>query len=220
MKIAHLKAFKALKNRYQGFNHEPIDQVFRRMMQVNAPELSLQQLPFQESWRRDFLAEKARLLPQISNIYNLFHIGSTSIRGMTAKNVIDILLVVDCEPNDAQLLNQLKQQGYSDYGVSPISGGAIWCWRILDGISYVVHVCHNSNPCIALPVAFSEYLNENPDVRNAYVEEKRKLLSKDQDLMSYSVAKLGIYCQFFEMAGQWKAEKAGGLALPRHEKSV
>ncbi|MCE2026813.1 GrpB family protein [Sessilibacter corallicola] len=217
MNIAHLKAFKALKNRYREFNHEPIDHVFRRMMQVKSPELSLVQQPFQESWSINFNAEKQRLLTQLPQLYNLFHIGSTSIRGMTAKNVIDILLVTEQSPEDANLLKQLKTLGYDNYGVSPISGNAIWCWRILNDVSYVVHLCNTSNPCIELPVAFSQYLNVNTSAQQAYVAEKHKLLARNLDLMSYSVGKLGIYCDFFELAGAWKKAHCGELTLPHYE---
>ncbi|MBD1580681.1 GrpB family protein [Pseudoalteromonas sp. S16_S37] len=220
MKTAHLKAFKALKSQHKVFNHEPIELVFKRMLQVKAPELSLEQQSFKASWQRDFDLEKGRLLQGLPHVFNAFHIGSTAIKGMSAKNVIDILLVVDCKPKDGALLNQLADLGYQDYGVSPISNDAIWCWRILEEVSYVVHICQSNNPCIALIVAFPEYLNNNRQAQLDYVAEKQRLISSEQDLLSYSVSKLGIYCHFFQMAGQWKAKQPGGGALIRHEKSI
>ncbi|NOU51953.1 GrpB family protein [Pseudoalteromonas sp. JBTF-M23] len=220
MKTAHLKAFKALKSQYKEFNHEPIEQVFKRMLLVKAPDLSLEQQSFKPSWQRDFNLEKYRLLQGVSNVFNAFHIGSTSIQGMTAKDVIDIILVVDCQPTHEALLSQLAELGYQNYGVSPISSDAIWCWRILEEVSYVVHICHSNNPCTELIVAFPEYLNKNRQAQLEYVVQKQRLISSEQDLLSYSVSKLGIYCHFFKMAGQWKAKQPGGLALVRHEKST
>jgi GrpB-like predicted nucleotidyltransferase (UPF0157 family) len=218
MKTTHIKAFKALKSQHVNLNHEPVEQVFKRMLQVKAPELSLNLLTFQPRWHHEFCLEKDRLVSCLAHVFNVFHIGSTSIQNMASKNVIDMLLVVDCSPQKETLLAQLAELGYENYGVSPISGNAIWCWYILDHVSYVVHICHSSDPCIELPVAFSQFMNENKQAQRDYVAQKNKLLSSGQDLLAYSVSKVGIYCHFYEMAGDWKAKQPGGLALARYEK--
>jgi len=62
---------------------------------------------FQSSWADDFNREKALICNALSkeNVVGVHHIGSTSVEGLCAKPIIDILLEVKC-------LSELDEQSY------------------------------------------------------------------------------------------------------------
>ena len=69
-------------------------------------------------WKFDFNAENKALLDVIGTNVRIEHIGSTSVEGLCAKPVIDILMGVTCFEESHALVNKITQLGYdyiSDY---------------------------------------------------------------------------------------------------------
>jgi len=64
-------------------------------------------------WRKEFKKEKAILLDKIGdNVSEIHHIGSTSIPGIMAKPIIDIMAVVDKLDDYKRLIKPLEEIGY------------------------------------------------------------------------------------------------------------
>ncbi|MCG9722714.1 GrpB family protein [Shewanella sp. Isolate7] len=82
----------------------------------------------QMSWHQAFKVEKARLLTALGEcVVSLEHIGSTSVPGLAAKPIIDMLLEVDSlAALDAQA-EQLRALGYVARGENGISGRRYFC---------------------------------------------------------------------------------------------
>lgn len=83
----------------------------------------LELLPFDKNWTENFKEESKR----IKEIYGrellkIHHIGSTSIPGMIAKPVLDILVEVQDISNVDYFNNEMKKLGYRPRGENGIGG--------------------------------------------------------------------------------------------------
>ena len=57
--------------------------------------MQIEVVPYNENWVQQFQNESAKIKDQLGNVmHNIHHIGSTSIPGMYAKPIIDMILVV------------------------------------------------------------------------------------------------------------------------------
>lgn len=62
---------------------------------MNGVHRVTQMVPWQESWEETFQEEKQQITAAMTAAGltgNVFHVGSTSVKGMMAKPIIDILL--------------------------------------------------------------------------------------------------------------------------------
>ncbi len=76
-------------------------------MEIGVSLRIIEVVDFQSSWADDFNREKALICNALSqeNVVEVHHIGSTSVEGICAKPIIDILLEVKC-------LSELDEQSY------------------------------------------------------------------------------------------------------------
>ncbi|QBY04365.1 GrpB family protein [Thalassotalea sp. HSM 43] len=75
---------------------------------------------YKDEWQTDFETEKALITAQYQGDIELFHIGSTAVKGLYAKDCIDILGVVHQLADVANLAHGLTALGYrykSAYGI-------------------------------------------------------------------------------------------------------
>ena len=116
------------------------------------------------------------------------HIGSTSVPGLAAKPVIDILVVVPDSSDESQYLTQLENAGYLLRVREPE-------WnqhRMFRTAELDVHIHVYSSGCdeVARLVRFRNRLRENVEDRNRYEEVKRALAEQDwPDMNDYAAAK-------------------------------
>jgi GrpB-like predicted nucleotidyltransferase (UPF0157 family) len=72
---------------------------------MNKPAIAYEK--FNVNWSLQFEELKSRIFPCVSKYVNeILHVGSTSIKGMSAKPIIDIDLVVD----DLKYLDEIKKE--------------------------------------------------------------------------------------------------------------
>jgi len=126
-------------------------------------------------WQKRYQELKEELLNTLPNqIINLFHIGSTSIIGMSAKATIDILL----EVKDINLLDsyqtKMKAIGYISHGEYGIEGRRYYTKQ--DGVVHLVHLhCFQyGNEAIADHLLFKQYLSEDQEMFEVYKNLKIK----------------------------------------------
>ena len=120
--------------------------------------------PHNAQWATDFAVE-ARHLRQALNetLLHIHHIGSTSVPGLIAKPVIDILLeVISLERLDEQN-NQMTALGYSPRGEYGISGRRYFV-KGGDRRTHHVHAFEAGSMHIIRHLAFRAYLQRNGDI--------------------------------------------------------
>ena len=144
-------------------------------------------LPFNPEWKKKFEREALRLKQIFGDVsVDIHHIGSTSIPGMRAKPVIDILIEVK-DINDVENLNmEMAKIGYEAKGENGMPARRYFR-KEENGIrSHHVHVFQTGNPEIKKHIAFRDYLRSHPDVATEYKQLKEDLAKKyPEDIESY-----------------------------------
>lgn len=147
---------------------------------------------YNTQWPTLFAEESALLRTTLEKkISRIHHVGSTSVPGMWAKPVIDILLkVVDSEALYS-LDPAMESAGYmarGEYGIPNrryFSKGG-------DQRSHQVHAFVMGDEHIMRLLAFRNYLIKNEEVAERYAEIKRAgALVSENDIRRYSAFKAG-----------------------------
>ena len=131
---------------------------------------------YNHNWSSDFQKEERSIRNILQDeLVNSFHIGSTSVPGLKAKPIIDILLVV----NDIHKLDSFSKQfqeiGYEVKGEFGITGRRYF----RKGGDHRTHQIHafqyNNMEEIERHLAFRDYLREHSKVCRQYGELKSQL---------------------------------------------
>lgn len=160
---------------------------------------------YNPKWKDHFYSEKELILTALKDLEPVVeHIGSTSVEGLGAKNIIDIMV-------------GLKDESEFDLLVDKMTGIGFTYYRIYDEVmperrlySRLQHKDNISPPkiynknepstyergfrslvnchCVVKDkefwnrhIAFRDYLRNNDDVRDAYYKLKKKLSEKEWD---------------------------------------
>jgi GrpB-like predicted nucleotidyltransferase (UPF0157 family) len=132
---------------------------------------------YSEEWPRLFEREAARIRGVLGErVLLLEHVGSTSVPGLAAKPIIDILLVVAEPGNEETYVPDLERAGYRLVIREPE-------WhqhRALKGPDTDVnlHVHPPGSPEIARHVRFRDRLRNSEDDRRLYERTKRELAGR------------------------------------------
>ena len=119
------------------------------------------------------------------------HIGSTSVPGLAAKPIVDILVAVADSANESTYLPQLDAAGY----VLRVREPEWHEHRMFRTPQQDVHVHVYSAGCpeIERNLLFRDHLRQHADDRRRYEETKRTLAAKEwNDMNDYAAAKTEI----------------------------
>jgi len=121
----------------------------------------------------------------------IHHIGSTSVPGLSAKPVIDIMPVVRSIDVLARFDPAMVELGYEPKGENGIPGRRFYT-RGEDDVSrtHNVHAYAQGHPEVTTHVAFRDHLIAYPDDAQRYASLKAELAAQfPRDIRSYSVGK-------------------------------
>lgn len=161
---------------------------------------------YKASWVDEFEQEKNRLEFALSknNIIAIHHIGSTSVKGLCAKPIIDILMeVASLEALDNEN-DQMVSFGYDAKGEFGIAGRRYFQKGGIQR-SHQIHAFVLGSAEAKRHLAFRDYLISFPDVAIAYGALKREgaaLCNNDIDL--YCQHKDGFIKEHEAKALRWK----------------
>lgn len=98
-------------------------------------------VPYDENWISQFCEIKAKLLWIFEDLaIDIQHFGSTSIKGMSAKPIIDVMVIVtDITKVDA-LNERMKEAGYVPKGENGVDGRRYFQMFSDDGINHTQHI--------------------------------------------------------------------------------
>ena len=105
------------------------------------------------------------------------HVGSTSVPGLPAKPIIDVLLVVAASANETEYATSLERAGYKLHVREP----GWYEHRMFKGPENDVnlHVFSLGSPEIERMLAFRDWLRANEDDRELYARSKRALAAQE-----------------------------------------
>jgi GrpB-like predicted nucleotidyltransferase (UPF0157 family) len=143
-------------------------------------------------------------------VVGVHHIGSTSVPGLDAKPIIDILVVLDNTDDINSFDRAMKDVGYRVRGEcldAPVPGtpGRFYYSKETNGIrSHHVHVCAKGHGDIFDKLAFRDYLRAHSSKAAAYGELKRRIAAQYRfDNIGYMQAKDGFVKSTLLEARRW-----------------
>lgn len=143
---------------------------------------------YQHDWPLKFKDESGRILDVFGNaVESIHHIGSTSIPYMSAKPVIDILVVIKPETQVTEFYSDMSGLGYDCRGEcldAPIPGtpGRYYFRKDINGMRHFhVHVCHSGHFQIVELLALRDFLREHPTAAEEYGTLKSYLAEQFMD---------------------------------------
>ena len=133
-------------------------------------------LPYDEGWKQAFAQIKDEIQAALGSlVLRIEHVGSTSVRGLSAKPIIDIDVVIrDYSVFDA-VVTALKEIGYRHEGDLGIAAREAFRY---DGKAHLqkhhLYVCPQDSAELKRHVAFRNYLRSHPDAAREYSRIKEE----------------------------------------------
>ena len=144
---------------------------------------------YDPAWPVLFIRENKRIKSALgAKAISIEHVGSTSVPGLPAKPIVDILLVVDSSADEKSYLPVLEAAGY----VLRIREPDWHEHRMFKGpdTNIDLHVFSRGDEEIERMLIFRDWLRENPADRDFYLRTKRELARKDWNyVQNYADAK-------------------------------
>lgn len=168
-------------------------------------------LPYDLAWI-DLFTTEARLLRLKfgQEVVAVHHIGSTSIPGMKAKPIIDILLEVrDIEQVDA-FNEPMRRLGYEPRGAYGLPNRRYFPKTVNGRRAVHVHTWQSSDSEIGRHLAFRDYMIAHPEQAQAYGKLKEALVAQYAGDKEAYISGKNEFCQEMEReAMQWQGVISG-----------
>jgi len=155
---------------------------------------------YDPEWPRLYAREEARIRVAIGETaVQVEHVGSTSIPGLAAKPIVDIVLVVPDSADEPAYVPALEAAGY----VHRIREPDWFEHRVLKGIDPKVnlHVFSPGCPEVERMLRFRDHLRRDEHDRDLYERTKRELAQRDwKYVQHYADAKSDVVEEILERA--------------------
>ena len=138
--------------------------------------MNIELIPYNAAWPQAF-EERARVICGLLGIaaFQLEHVGSTAVPQMSAKPIIDILLIVENSADERSYLPQLQSAGYQMRVREP-EFHEHRMLRSAEGDVHL-HVFSRGSQEASRMVRFRDRLRKNAENRKRYERVKRRLAS-------------------------------------------
>ena len=137
---------------------------------------------YDPEWPRVLEREAEAILEECRPcITEVHHIGSTSVSGLAAKPVLDMMPVAATPGDGAKAVPNMTMLGYLYRGENGLPG-RFYFDRVVDGRTVAhVHMFPARHPDVRKHLVFRDYLRAHPDAAQDYEQLKRSLASKYRD---------------------------------------
>ncbi|GKV56553.1 hypothetical protein NCCP2222_25000 [Sporosarcina sp. NCCP-2222] len=158
---------------------------------------------YDENWGRMF-EEEARFLSEVfgDEIIRFEHFGSTSVMGMSAKPVIDMMCLVKDIVAIDRFNDEMRLLGYDMAGEWGIPGRRLFR-KGGENRTHHIHVYQIDNPQIKRHLVFRDYLKNHPAEVENYKCLKEELAQRYDDTALYSKAKKTFVTEMEQRALKW-----------------
>lgn len=161
------------------------------------------------AWAAQFARAKAELSAVLPVGVTVEHIGSTSVVGLAAKPIIDILVVTDRVDDLRSVLATFEALGYSynpKYFADDIDH--LFLRRDTNGVrTEHLHIFHPRSPAPQANRSFRDYLSSNPGGARRYGDAKRAAaVAHPHSRGAYGEAKEPIMQGLVREASDWAKE--------------
>jgi GrpB-like predicted nucleotidyltransferase (UPF0157 family) len=154
---------------------------------------------YDEQWSITFL-----LLKQVLNnalkelIIGIEHVGSTSVKGLGAKPILDIDVVIEDYSILPEVIKKLEMIGYYHQENWSFKGreafrrkdtSVPWDGKSTSWFEHHLYVCNKDSEELARHLAFRNYLRTNPNAVIEYEQLKKDLARNAKDRREYTLGK-------------------------------
>ncbi len=161
-----------------------------------------------EDWINQYQISKNELLSVLGdNIINIYHVGSTAIKGILAKPILDIAVEIE----SVEKLNIIGMQsiGYDWCGDHDDPNRYLFVKRKHGDIStHHIHCYPKGSESLKATILFCEYLNHHAEYANYYNDLKKELAVKyPNDRSAYTAAKSDFINNIISLAREGQCAK-------------
>lgn len=164
-------------------------------------------LEYDSSWPKLFEREADRIRSVLGNrVLQLEHVGSTSVPGMCAKPIIDMLLVVTDAADETTYASDLEKAGYT----LRIREPEWFEHRLFKGpdTDIHLHVFSEGTSEVKRMLRFRDWLRTHASDRDKYASVKRKLAQREwRHVQHYADAKDSVVQEIMERAEEFVVDE-------------
>jgi GrpB-like predicted nucleotidyltransferase (UPF0157 family) len=156
---------------------------------------------YDPSWPALFERIRASVWPAVHDLAAAIeHVGSTSVPGLAAKPIIDLVIVVPME-RVPSVIGRLDSLGYQHRGDLGIAGREAFRPPV-GSPEHHLYVCPPDSPGLANLIAFRDQLRRRPELAHAYGALKTDLAAQfGHDRAAYVAAKTAFIVDVLRQAG-------------------
>jgi GrpB-like predicted nucleotidyltransferase (UPF0157 family) len=166
---------------------------------------------YSPEWKLEFEREAKRLQFLLEEeLIDIHHIGSTSVPGLAAKPIIDLLPIVKNIERIDEHTARLQNAGYKPWGEYGLPGRRLFT-KDCDGYrTHNIHIYQANNPDIERHLAFCAFLRSHEQMRQAYAALKREVYARHPaDIAAYNDGKDAWIKQIEPVAVEWYRQQMG-----------
>jgi len=152
---------------------------------------AIQVVDYDPAWSESFLLESAQLRVVMGDLLiDIEHFGSTSIPGLAAKPIIDMLAGVSDLDAVVVCSDALRELEYEDFGIQ-VPGRRLFAkGGAANEATHHLQVVQHGTAAWFEPLRFGDLLRADYDLVRRYAELKRELAAlHGRDIRSYSAGK-------------------------------
>ncbi|MFC9448083.1 GrpB family protein [Bacillus cereus] len=132
------------------------------------------------------------------SIVSIEHVGSTSVKGLASKPILDIDIVIEEYEIFHEVVTKLETIGYYHQAEWSFKGREAfgrknafvpWCKGSIVWMEQHLYVCDKNSEELRRHIAFRDYLREHGDVAVEYGQLKEELARESKSRTSYSEGK-------------------------------
>jgi GrpB-like predicted nucleotidyltransferase (UPF0157 family) len=146
---------------------------------------------YSPTWPSEFEQEAARLQALLDDdLITIHHVGSTSVPGLAAKPIIDLLPIVRDIAQIDVCTPMLEAAGYKAWGEYGLPGRRFFTKDRGAYRTHNVHIYQTGDPDIERHVAFCTFLRSHAKIRDEYAALKRQVYAcHPADIEAYNDGK-------------------------------
>lgn len=176
------------------------------MFLIGGKQMKVRLTDFSDNWAQMYQNE-VQILSEIfgDEMIKFEHFGSTSVSGLKAKPVIDMMCIVKDIHKIDSFNEEMKSLGYDVAGEWGISGRRLFR-KGGENRTHHIHFYQIDNPQIDRHLIFRDYLRTHPEEAARYSRFKEELAGRFENTSEYSPAKKAFVSEMEQLALKWFKE--------------
>ena len=168
---------------------------------LGLPKGSVFLSPWDSEWENYFLLEKEKIMNVIGkNIIVIHHIGSTSVKDLSAKPIIDMAIEINIFDDGFLCIDDLKILGYKHRIIPELPDRHYFSKG--EPRTYQIHMFPKGSIYLQKLLAFRDCLQKDSKVKEEYQKIKEELSTEyNKDKLAYADAKTDFINNVLEKLG-------------------